>query len=95
MICFFEKNILKVRGKNSFLVQVQHECQQILKTVGSAAVAGGVAGAKHSVMSGLQGTFTWAEWGTEVGVAAAISAFTVAPTYFAGYATATCGFRDY
>ena len=50
--------------------------------------------AKHSVMSGLHGTFTWAEWGTEVGVAAAMSAFTVAPTYFAGYATATCGFRD-
>ena len=45
-------------------------------------------------MSGLHGTFTWAEWGTEVGVAAAMSAFTVAPTYFAGYATATCGFRD-
>ena len=24
--------------------QVQHECQQVLKTAGSAAVAGGVAG---------------------------------------------------
>ena len=37
----------------------------MLKTVGSAAVAGGVAGAKHSVATGLRGTFTWAEWGRE------------------------------
>ena len=33
--------------------------------MGSAAVAGGVAGAKHSVATGLRGTFTWAEWGRE------------------------------
>ena len=64
----------------------------LLKSVGSAAMAGGVAGARNALMDGIKGTFSWHKWGEEVATSAAVALFTVAPTYFTGYQVANFGF---
>ena len=40
----------------------------------------------------MKGTFSWHKWGEEVVTSATVAFFTVAPTYFTGYAVANYGF---
>ena len=67
-------------------------CVLVLKALGSSATGAGAAGARYALASGVKGTFSWHKWGEEVVSSAAVSFFTVVPTYFTGYAVSNWGF---